>query len=214
MPPADLVILGAAVRTLDLARPRATAVAVRDGLIAAVGDDAEVREHIGAGTETVDGTGIALVPGLVDAHIHPFHGTDGTRGADLQGLRTVDEVRGALQAERARCAPGEWVLGWGLPTTRSRPAHRCRGDRRRGGRRARLPHVLRLPLGAGEPAGARARRHRRRAGVRRGRRGRVDDGGAPTGELHERPAMDLVGDLVPRPHAAQRLDAYAETLRA
>ena len=115
MPPADLVILGAAVRTLDPARPRATAVAVKDRLIAAVGDDAEVREHIGAGTETVDGAGIALVPGLVDAHIHPFHGTDGTRGADLQGLRTVDEVRGALKDERARCAPGEWVLGWGLP---------------------------------------------------------------------------------------------------
>ena len=115
MPPADLVILGAAVRTLDPARPRATAVAVRDGLIAAVGDDAEIREHAGAGTETVDGRGMALMPGLVDSHIHPFHGTDGTRGADLQGLRTVDDVRGALAAERARCAPGEWVLGWGLP---------------------------------------------------------------------------------------------------
>jgi predicted amidohydrolase YtcJ len=46
--------------------------------------------------------------------MHPFHGTDGTRGADLGGLRTLDEVRGALAAERARCAPGEWVLGWGL----------------------------------------------------------------------------------------------------
>ena len=41
----------------------------------------------------------------------------------------------------------------------------------------------------------------------------VDDGGAPTGELHERPAMDLVGDLVPARTPAQRLDAYAETLR-
>ena len=64
--------------------------------------------------EVLDGAGMTLTPGLVDSHIHPFHGTDGTRGADLQGLRTIDELRGAIAAERARCAPGEWVLGWGL----------------------------------------------------------------------------------------------------
>src|SRR4029079_7798017 len=114
MPPADLAVLGAAIRTLDPARPSASAVAVRDGLIAAVGDDADVRALCGPRTEIVDGSGIALVPGLVDSHIHPFHGTDGTRGADLNGLRTLDEVRGALAAERARCAPGEGLLGWGL----------------------------------------------------------------------------------------------------
>src|SRR5688500_15094014 len=107
MPAADLAILGAAVRALDPARPRAPAVAVRDGLIVAVGDDAEVREHTGPQTELVDGRGMAVVPGLVDSHIHPFHGTHGTRGADLNGLRTLDEVRGALAAERARCGPGE-----------------------------------------------------------------------------------------------------------
>ena len=32
MPPADLAVLGAAIRTLDPARPSASAVAVRDGL--------------------------------------------------------------------------------------------------------------------------------------------------------------------------------------
>jgi predicted amidohydrolase YtcJ len=71
MPAAELAILGASIRTLDPARPRASAVAVRDGIVVAVGDDAEVREHTGAATELVDGRGIALVPGLVDSHIHP-----------------------------------------------------------------------------------------------------------------------------------------------
>ena len=83
MPPADLAILGAAVRTLDPEQPHATAVAVRDGTIVAVGDDAAVREQTGATTELIDGAGMTLTPGLVDSHIHPFHGTDGTRGADL-----------------------------------------------------------------------------------------------------------------------------------
>ena len=70
MPAADLAILGAAVRTLDPGRPHASAIAVRDGLIVAVGEDAEVREHTGPQTELVDGRGMAVVPGGLD-HIEP-----------------------------------------------------------------------------------------------------------------------------------------------
>ncbi len=212
--PADLVILGAAVRTLDPAHPRATAVAVADGVIVAVGDDAEVREHAGAGTETVDGRGMALVPGLVDSHIHPFHGTDGTRGADLQGLRTLDEVRGALREERARCAPGEWLLGWGLPYDAFGPGEI--GAAAIADATGESPAYLTFfdyhSALVNEPALALAGID----GAREFDAGGavvVDAGGAPTGELHERPAMDLVGDLVPERTPAQRLDAYAETLR-
>jgi predicted amidohydrolase YtcJ len=212
--PADLVILGAAVRTLDPARPRATAVAVTGGSIVAVGDDAEVREHAGAGTETVDGRGMALIPGLVDSHIHPFHGTDGTRGADLQGLRTLDEVRGALRAERARGAPGEWVLGWGLPYDAFGPGEigataiaDATGDSP-----AYLTFFDYHSALVNEPALALAGIDGAR-GFEAGGAIVVDDGGTPTGELHERPAMDLVGGLVPERTPAQRLDAYAVTLR-
>jgi predicted amidohydrolase YtcJ len=40
-----------------------------------------------------------------------------------------------------------------------------------------------------------------------------DDGGIPTGELREAPAMELVRELVPERTRAERLDAYARTLR-
>ena len=40
-----LAIVGATVRTLDPALPHAEAVALRDGTIVAVGDDAAVRAH-------------------------------------------------------------------------------------------------------------------------------------------------------------------------
>ncbi len=94
--------------------PWATAVAWRDGTIVAVGDDATVRAACDARTETIDGRGLALVPGLVDSHQHPLMGADETVGADLAGLSTVDEVRAALTAERARCGPGQWVTGHSL----------------------------------------------------------------------------------------------------
>ena len=214
MAAADLAIVGAAIRTLDPARPRASAVAVRDGIVVAVGDDAEVREHAGAATELVDGRGIALVPGLVDSHIHPYRGTDGTRGADLSEARTLADVRGALAAERASCAPGEWLLGWGLSydafhgerigadaiaeATGDAPAYLTFFDYH-----SALASRPALALaGVDGPRGFSAR-----AAVV------CDDDGVPTGELREPPAMGLVGDHVPERTRAERLDAYAATLR-
>ncbi|MGH3050487.1 MAG: amidohydrolase, partial [Gaiellaceae bacterium] len=109
---ADLAILGASVRTLDPERPHATAVAARDGEIVAVGTDAEVRELCRAGTELVDGAGVHLVPGLVDAHIHPFL-ADQTVGADLTSCATLAEVQAQLADERERSG-ADWVRAWGL----------------------------------------------------------------------------------------------------
>ena len=84
MSEADLLLTGAHVRTLDPALPEATAVAVRDGLIAAVGDTEDiVRAWSGPGTERVDLTGATLVPGLVDAHSHPVWGLEMATGTDL-----------------------------------------------------------------------------------------------------------------------------------
>ena len=115
MPQADLAILGASIRTLDPGAPaRERASRCATGSSSRSATTRRCASTPARRTELLDGDGITLVPGLVDSHIHPFRGTDGTRGADLGGLRTLDEVRGALAAERARCAPGEWVLGWGL----------------------------------------------------------------------------------------------------
>ena len=67
---ADLVITAGTVITLDGARPRATAVAVRGGRIVAVGAAAEIRRLIGPATRRIDLPGATVVPGLGDAHVH------------------------------------------------------------------------------------------------------------------------------------------------
>jgi predicted amidohydrolase YtcJ len=78
-----------------------------------VGSDAEVREHCDHRTQVVDGKGeLAIVPGLVDAHIHPFH-AEQTRGADLTRCSTLSEVQYELSREAAIGGDG-WVVGWGL----------------------------------------------------------------------------------------------------
>lgn len=109
---ADVAILSAAIRTLDPDRPEATAVAFRDGTIVAVGSDAEVREVCDSSTDFIDGSDMAVVPGIVDGHIHPFW-PDHVVGADLTRCGTLAELHEALAAERARAGDG-WVRGWGV----------------------------------------------------------------------------------------------------
>ena len=93
-------VLNATVLTLDRSLPSATAVAWRGETLIAVGDEHDVRPHLDRNTEVIDGTGSVVLPGLVDAHIHPFHGTLLTRGVDLRAARTIEQVR-ALDAPRA-----------------------------------------------------------------------------------------------------------------
>ena len=109
---ADTLITGASVRTLDPARPAATAVAVIDGVIAALDDAAT--ELRGPSTEVIDLAGATLTPGLTDGHTHPLLGVAQFSGLDLSGCRDVADLRGRLAAAARRAGRGEWLLGFGL----------------------------------------------------------------------------------------------------
>ncbi|WP_406631172.1 amidohydrolase family protein [Amycolatopsis sp. WGS_07] len=67
----DLIFTGGPILTVDDGRPEAEAIAVRDGIITAVGDRAEVLPLRTPATEVVDLGGAALLPGFVEAHGHP-----------------------------------------------------------------------------------------------------------------------------------------------
>ncbi|HVL53395.1 MAG TPA: hypothetical protein VM344_03970, partial [Vitreimonas sp.] len=61
--PADLVLAGGPVHTVDAARSTARAIAVREGRITAVGGVADVERLVGAGTRRIDLGGRSVVPG-------------------------------------------------------------------------------------------------------------------------------------------------------
>ena len=113
---ADLVILNADVVTQDPSRPRAEAVAVRGGLIRAVGSDADIRALAGPRTRVVDAGGRQVVPGLNDSHQHPTRA--GRFFAAELRWDGVDSLERGLQMIREAAAvtpDGEWVRvvgGW------------------------------------------------------------------------------------------------------
>lgn len=112
----DTLICGD-IRTMDPATPNAEVVAVQDGRISWVGSRAEA-EQLSA-THTVDYGSSVVLPGLVDAHIHPILGAEFTRGLDLSDVKTVQELEAALTAGANDIGgeAGEWLLGWGLDPT-------------------------------------------------------------------------------------------------
>jgi predicted amidohydrolase YtcJ len=68
---ADAIYFGGTILTIDKKAPTAGAVAVKGGLITAVGDqEAVTAAEKGADTEMVDLRGKTLIPGFVDAHSH------------------------------------------------------------------------------------------------------------------------------------------------
>src|SRR5688572_21055373 len=69
--PAQLVVRGANVLTVDTNKPRAQAFAIADGKFVAVGSDESMRPFIDAKTRVLDLAGKTVVPGFIDAHAHP-----------------------------------------------------------------------------------------------------------------------------------------------
>nr|HRJ43556.1 amidohydrolase family protein [Caldilineaceae bacterium] len=66
---AELLLINGNFHTMDPARPRASAVAIRGDRFVAVGDSEELREEF-SGAGVIDLGGETVVPGFIDAHIH------------------------------------------------------------------------------------------------------------------------------------------------
>lgn len=71
---ADTIYQNGSILTIDDARPKAEAVAVKDGRILAVGSKDDVFKTKGADTKFIDLSGKTMLPGFVDAHGHVFMG--------------------------------------------------------------------------------------------------------------------------------------------
>ena len=111
--PADLVITGADVYTMDAARRWAGAVAIVGDRIVAVGTEQHVRERFPDAKEVLHLPGRMVLPGFQDSHLHaPFAGRYRLH-VSLHDLPGVDAYREAV-ASYARANPEvPWIFGGG-----------------------------------------------------------------------------------------------------
>lgn len=102
---------GGAIHTYDPRLPRAEAVAVKGGTIAAVGSVSACRSVLGPVYESFDLDGCTLLPGFCDAHMHPLPVIFFAMNCSLSEVKTMEEVVSRLQAAAAGTRPGGWVIG-------------------------------------------------------------------------------------------------------
>lgn len=196
---------------MDPRFPVASAMAIKDGAIVAIGDYEDIRDHCDAATVRV-AEGTFVVPGLIDAHHHPVWSTKFALGVDASAVRTAAELKALLEPERRRIG-GEAVLrAWGLDhevfakcgftgaaleQLAAGPALISTMDCHT---YLATPDVLRLAGIDGAIA------------FDDGAEVVIDAGGRPTGELREFSAFDLVAAALPQLSPAEARGRLRETL--
>jgi predicted amidohydrolase YtcJ len=101
MPNADLVVTNARILTMDEDNPRASALAIKDGEIVAVGDAGSIEQLKGLGTRVLDAGGNSVVPGFIEAHMHLFGGAAILDHLQLYGVHGFDALADAVRAHAA-----------------------------------------------------------------------------------------------------------------
>lgn len=114
--PAELVVRGGRIRTLDPERPVVEALAVAGGRVVELGPRAEIVRRIGPETEILDLEGATAVPGLVDAHLHLEGVGNRLHTLDLVGQELRALLDAVAEAAAAR-PPGTPILGRGWDQT-------------------------------------------------------------------------------------------------
>nr|WP_202886121.1 amidohydrolase [Kribbella sandramycini] len=182
------------------------AVAVRGGRIAAVGPDlADLRA-----AEIVDLDGGLLLPGFVDAHLHPVQGGIERAHCDLSPCDGLPAYQERIKQYADAHPDAPWILGggWHQPDfpggtpaaadldliTGDRPAFLANADHHGAWVNSKALELAGIDAGTPDPPD-----------------GRIERGpdGVPTGTLHEG-AMNLVGRLTPPTTPQELVDALLD----
>jgi predicted amidohydrolase YtcJ len=189
--------------------PAGTVVRVSKGTITSVGPAGSEAAGQLAGAEPVDLRGGTLLPGFIDAHVHPVFAGDQMCRCDLSGVKTAAEYAELIAAYAAAHPDAEWITGggWsmeafpgGVPTkelldrvTGDRPVFLPNRDGHGAWVNSRALALAGIDASTPDPADGRIER---------------DAAGEPVGMLQEG-AQQLVGRLVP---ATTEDDWYAGLL--
>ncbi len=207
-----VILRGARILTMDDAKPEASAIALVDGRIAAVGSEEDVAPYLNGAT-IYDLPAEALVlPGFHDDHNHLIWSATEAKDVGLWEVVDKDGVREAIEAANIDSLPdGAWIrgAGWDIAAfpdanaaildevTGDRPMFVSAVDGHSGWANSAAMKAAGIDAGTKDPEGGRIER---------------DAQGNATGLLRES-AMELVSKLLPEyPHS--QVDAGFEEAQA
>lgn len=207
---ADIVFKNGIIYTADDQETEVEAVAVKDGLIIALGNSKDISAYEGSETEVIDLAGKTMTPGFIESHGHLMGVGYNKLELDLMYVKTYDELVAKVAEAVEKAEPGDWITGRGWHQSKwiETPDKVVNGFQTHDPMSAVSPDnpvYLRHASGHATFANAKAMEL---AGVNRlsveSLSGKVEGGeiikdelGNPTGVFTER-ASGLIGRLVPR----------------
>ncbi len=109
--PADLVLFGGKIATVDENFAIQEAVAVRGDKIVFVGSNEAVQEFIYPNTTVIDCQGKLVLPGLIDAHAHLHSLGEELTHLNVTGTQSFAEIVDRVAKRIKISNPGEWIIG-------------------------------------------------------------------------------------------------------
>jgi predicted amidohydrolase YtcJ len=107
---ADHVFLNGKIVTVDKRETVATAMAVGEGKIIYVGDDAGARALGNDTTQVIDLAGKTVLPGLIDSHTHPVSAAMIEFDHDIPEMLTIADVLAYVRERAKAVGTGKWIV--------------------------------------------------------------------------------------------------------
>jgi predicted amidohydrolase YtcJ len=115
---ADTILVNGNILAVDSQFSTREAVAIRDGKIAAVGSNAEIRKLAGPQTRLIDLQGHTVIPGLIDSHMHAIRaGQTFATEVNWVDAASLAEALARIHEASLTMKPGAWLIvagGWNV----------------------------------------------------------------------------------------------------
>jgi predicted amidohydrolase YtcJ len=115
--PADLILNNGHIVTMDDKRDIASALAVRNGRIEAVGTNQAISGCAGPTTRKIDLKRRTVLPGFIDVHTHALSWAEGIVldevDATYPKVHTISDIKSSVAEHAKTVAIGQWVRGAG-----------------------------------------------------------------------------------------------------
>lgn len=111
--PADLIISGGTIYTVDEKQPKVEAVAVAGDRIVYAGTLKGAEEFKGEQTQMLDLKGKVMTPGWIEGHGHFMGLGFNELELDLMNVKSYEELVEKVKEAVAKAKPGQWILGRG-----------------------------------------------------------------------------------------------------
>ncbi len=111
--PADLIVQGGTIYTVDKSKPTVEAVAVLGDRIIYAGDLAGAEKFKGERTRVIDLQGKTMTPGFIEGHGHFMGFGYSELNLDLTKAKNYDDIVEMVRAAALKAQPGQWILGRG-----------------------------------------------------------------------------------------------------